>query len=281
MLFIVLPAIFLFFCENSAGAQCIDISDTPMDIKVQAAPPNIMFVLDNSGSMDWEVMTGESDGKFSPMSGKPSYEYIFDDPGDMSYTAVANDSSDTNGNILSSETRGYYKSQCSGYNKMYYNPQSDYRPWPGMSNADTSNPRSNPANATYTLNLDSTYQSFEEGIIVDNKYSGTNFTTTGYWYESNAYPEYKAYVYFTINFVNQSAGGDDQVWIETIDVTNNYPSVMDVEVTYPDGTPIPDYTPIYSEIGIGAMLTVKIKDGAEQDETYGFSVDIEFTDQPP
>ena len=70
---------------------------------------------------------------------------------------------------------------------------------------------------------------------------------------SNAYPAYEAYVYFTINFVNQSAGGDDRVWIETIDVTNIYPSVMDVEVTYPDGTPIPDYTLIYSEVGIDAM----------------------------
>lgn len=98
---------------------------------------------------------------------------------------------------------------------------------------------------------------------------------------SGAYPGYEAYVYFTINFVNRSVAGDDVVWIETVDVTNIYLSVMDVEVTYPDGTPIPDYTPIYSEVGIDAKLTVRMKDGVEMDETYGFNVDIKFTDVPP
>ena len=181
--FIILPVIFLCFSDNPAIAQCIDISDTPMDIKVQAAPPNIMFVLDNSGSMDWEFMTGESDGKFT--GGGTEYEYVFDDPGDNNYST-----SESNGTILSGPARGYFKSQCSGYNKMYYNPAADYQPWPRMSNADTANPRSNPANATPTFDLGGIYQSIDQGIIVDNYYSGANFTTTGSWYESGASPEH-------------------------------------------------------------------------------------------
>jgi len=39
--FIALSVIFLSFANHPVHAQCIDISDTPMDIKVQAAPPNI------------------------------------------------------------------------------------------------------------------------------------------------------------------------------------------------------------------------------------------------
>jgi len=190
--FMVLTLSFITFSHNQTFAQCIDISDIPMDTKVQAAPPNIMFVLDDSGSMDWEVMTEESDGLFTPPSSTITYEYLFDDPGDMSYSIY-----DSYGTILSGTARGYYKSQCSAYNKMYYNPQSDYRPWPGKTNADTVNPRSNPADAAYTLNLDSTYQSFEEGIVVDNKYSGTKFTTTGYWHESGAEPKYYGSSYYS------------------------------------------------------------------------------------
>lgn len=188
--FIILPVIFLFFSDNPAIAQCIDISDTPMDIKVQAAPPNIMFILDNSGSMDWEFMTGESDGNFN--GGGTVYEYVFDDPGDNNYST-----SDSNGTILSGPARGYFKSQCSGYNKMYYNPAADYQPWPRMSNADTAHPRSNPANATPTFDLGGIYQSIDQGIIVDNYYGGAKFTTTGDWYESGASPEHYGSSYYS------------------------------------------------------------------------------------
>ena len=33
-----------------------------MDTQLQAAPANIMFVIDDSGSMDWEFMTSEASG---------------------------------------------------------------------------------------------------------------------------------------------------------------------------------------------------------------------------
>ena len=35
-------------------ARAINISDEPMETQVQSAAANIMFILDNSGSMDWE-----------------------------------------------------------------------------------------------------------------------------------------------------------------------------------------------------------------------------------
>ena len=45
--------------------ECRDISDIPLSNLVRAAPANIMFVLDDSGSMDWEFITTENDGKIS------------------------------------------------------------------------------------------------------------------------------------------------------------------------------------------------------------------------
>ena len=49
--------ILLLYFDHAACAVCLDISDSPLDTKVLSAPPNIMFVLDNSGSMYWEFMT--------------------------------------------------------------------------------------------------------------------------------------------------------------------------------------------------------------------------------
>ena len=39
------------------AVHAVQISDNPMETQVQSAAANIMFVLDNSGSMDWEVLT--------------------------------------------------------------------------------------------------------------------------------------------------------------------------------------------------------------------------------
>jgi len=208
---IVLTLSLISLNHNQALAQCMDISDIPMDTKVEAAPPNIMFVLDDSGSMDWEVMTGETDGKFT--RGGTEYEYLFDDPGDMSYST-----SDGNGTILSGTARGYYKSQCSGYNRIYYNPQSDYRPWPGMTNADTSNPRSNPADAAYTLDITAEYLNlvyYTNEVIVDEKDS--NFSKTGPWGESGHSDGYNFYYWWTPDNSDYTA-----VWQPYLPVTGEY-----------------------------------------------------------
>lgn len=157
----------------SLTAYCLDISDNPMETYVQAAPPNIMFVLDDSGSMDWEIMTTESDGLFK------GYYYTFDDSGDNAYS----------GSILSGDYRLYWQAQWNGYNRIYYNPFVNYQPWPNMSNADTSTPRSNPNNASPVFNLDDTYMSVMSMsgpmIIVDNQDAAPNFISEGYWPESN------------------------------------------------------------------------------------------------
>ncbi len=64
----------------SPALAVVDVSDFPLDTQSKAAPANIMFVLDDSGSMDWEFITAESDGLFS------GERYVFDDPGDNLYS---------------------------------------------------------------------------------------------------------------------------------------------------------------------------------------------------
>jgi Tfp pilus tip-associated adhesin PilY1 len=143
----------------SAFAACLNISDVPYETTALSAPPNIMIVLDNSGSMDWEFLTDDYQGKF-----EGQVEYLFDDPGDNNYKVGISD-----GDILSGADRAKWKSQWAGYNKLYYNPMVDYLPWPNFSNADTSTPRSNPANATPIFDLNGEYYAVSDATPISIK----------------------------------------------------------------------------------------------------------------
>ncbi len=165
----------------------LSLSDSPLDAKIQPAPANIMFVLDDSGSMDWEFMTPQADGVFYGRL------YVFDDPGDNVYSWV-----------LTGSHRGYWKSQWWGYNRIYYNPTVTYTPWPStttypMADADPDTPRSHPAHASPTFDLNATYHTINVtpsgAVIVDNKDGG--FSRSSSWYESSATPEYNSSSYYT------------------------------------------------------------------------------------
>ncbi len=179
-LFLILSTILV----SHGIAFAIDISDDPMDTKVQAAAPNIMFILDDSGSMDWEFMTEESNGLFS---GK---YYVFKD---SDYDPSPDHNYGT-GHALDASQRVKWKSQWAGYNKIYYDPHVTYMPWPGYDNADTTNPRSNPRDSSPTFDLAAEFF-FIPGsgveVIVDNQDSSPYFTTpAGSWSESSLTPEY-------------------------------------------------------------------------------------------
>ena len=196
---IVIIGLFLLYFEPPVAAQCVDISDTPMDTKIQSAPSNIMFVLDDSGSMDWEYMVeGAADGKF-----QGNIEYVFDDPGDNVYK------SEDNSTILSGSERGKWKAQWSGHNRLYFNPKSHYQPWPGMSNADTSNPRSNPNNSSPTFDLTAEYFSIQTAVIVDDQDPAPDFSKTGIWGHSTNSQAYEDDYYCT----NQSNQDVTATWV--------------------------------------------------------------------
>jgi Tfp pilus tip-associated adhesin PilY1 len=174
-----------------ALAEDTNLSPVPMETQVQSAPPNIMFVLDNSGSMDWSMMSPETEGKFH------SELYL--------WPMSDNDS----GGSLSGDEKLEWKSQWSGYNKVYYNPMTTYKPWPKWNtlsiteddssgnnpvyNADLKNPRSNPIFRAPTLNLHDVYYSGITSdsnlatVIVDNEdgapsyveISGTTWDNSG------------------------------------------------------------------------------------------------------
>jgi hypothetical protein len=148
---------------------CLDISDTPLDARYRAAPANIMFVMDDSGSMDWTFMTDDGDGLFRTDGN--TYRYVFDDAGDNA----------RDGWILPrGNRRMHWQSQWYEYNRIYYNPNVDYQPWPTLDNADPDNPRSHPYHENPTFDLELLYDTINTGagagIIVDNE--DAEFTKT-------------------------------------------------------------------------------------------------------
>ncbi|WP_024334943.1 PilC/PilY family type IV pilus protein [Desulfotignum balticum] len=131
------------------STSCVDIADTPLSCQIQAAPANVMFILDDSGSMDWEIMTNESDGLFN--IGSYEFAYVFNMGDNEEYSTGTDE--------LSGDYKRYWKSQFHGYNKMYYNPTTVYKPWPNKPDASPTAARSNPQNSGNTLNLTSQYTS--------------------------------------------------------------------------------------------------------------------------
>jgi type IV pilus assembly protein PilY1 len=114
-----------------------------MFARIVPPPANIMFLLDDSASMNFDIMVrGGYDGSYPNTNpANRGFCYIFDDLGDnvissSSYYAGA-------------EGRKYWKTQWYPANVMYYNPNITYAPWPShgttvFADADTDKPRSHP-----------------------------------------------------------------------------------------------------------------------------------------
>lgn len=207
------------------------ISDIPLDARVRPKPASLMFVLDDSGSMDWETLVpGSSSGTFNDKY------YVY------SYPNVAVARAYEDNSLQSAGEQDEWRSQWSGVNKIFYNPAVTYTPWPTFTGTPTSNlpavaadgeahaniyrPRYQPWNSidcpaaidkangvagadlgncdtrTYnrnTFDMDKTFMSFQissTNSIVDNTDASPAFTRSGNWYTWHAWGDYgKNYLY--------------------------------------------------------------------------------------
>ena len=166
----------MFAGSNPVIAQ-MELADTPMQTMVQSPPANIMIVLDESGSMTFEILVkGQYDGQYpSPVdttSGKSEgFCYIFDYLSDNAY-----DDSDNSWRWMTKTYRPYWQSQYYGINVIYYNPRVDYAPWPGyydedenkevnFADADLDEPKPHPTKSGVTaLKLDDEFLTLKRKI---------------------------------------------------------------------------------------------------------------------
>ncbi len=172
-----------------------------MDTQLQAAPASIMFVIDDSGSMDWEFMTSQNNGIFEG-------EYYNFNMSDNAYSSSY---------VVSGDEKRLWRARWSEYNKMYYNPTVDYAPWPGQSAATPTAPRSDPMSASPTLNTGAEYDSVESGIIVDNTDPGFSKSSNG-WAATTTSEDYGSDYYYT----NNNDGTAWARWTVDIPTAGNY-----------------------------------------------------------
>ena len=155
----------------------LDLADTPMMALVKSPPANLMFVLDDSGSMTCDILIeNQYDGRYpSPIDMTRDKEngfcYVFDYLGDHAYEWNRSDERDSDNNLryMLAEYRKFWRSQYFGENIMYYNPRVQYDPWPGYGavtfpDADKENPKTHPTKGS-TLDLDAS--SFSVILITD------------------------------------------------------------------------------------------------------------------
>jgi type IV pilus assembly protein PilY1 len=179
---------------QAATVANMDISTVPLDMR-SAAKPNIIFGLDDSGSMDFEVMVNANDGAVWWERTAASYT---DSTGNLLYNANGNAGNDgsrtwykyaylfpdgtaSDGRTYSDSTYDHFAIppipayalfRSHQYNPLYYDPQTIYTPWAPaylsgatrtFSAASTTAARSNPwlptSGSPTTINLTATLSS--------------------------------------------------------------------------------------------------------------------------
>lgn len=177
-----------------------------------ATKPNIFFLTDDSGSMDWALVTSEADGLInlgvctnSGSSYTLQYYYTHPAPGTSAtasapatnaYTYVLASEEELSGRGYASPYGGVWRAWNKDYNKLYYNPDVRYTPWEGVSstgalysNAPATAAPYNPYRPSHgTINLTSTTSystdfcpsgaAFSGSFTVSNFYPARYYTWT-------------------------------------------------------------------------------------------------------
>ncbi|XOV90346.1 MAG: PilC/PilY family type IV pilus protein [Pseudomonadota bacterium] len=125
------------------------LSQIPLELVV-GPEPNVLIVNDDSGSMDWDILTDQSDGI-----------YYFDTGNYVRYVMQATaGNNDVAASEEASPNQGVWRLRNADFNTVYYNPDIRYTPWDGLDTSDNEFPdspptaaRHNPLTATPTTNL--------------------------------------------------------------------------------------------------------------------------------
>lgn len=189
------------FTLSPAKADLLDLSEAPPYLGGNIQP-NIIFTMDDSGSMDWEILVEDNwhfcayepdiNGSFSSNDcgwfmdekvvrsyGDGSYryfEYIYDD-GDHKYSSDCSGSE--RNSIEACPEAGTYDWRIfnSGFNVLYYNPTTEYEPWVGpclndgtqCQDASFNNVKSSPSEATAGYSVTRDLDGFEYFVWIDDK----------------------------------------------------------------------------------------------------------------
>ena len=121
-----------FACALPAWTAPLGLSTQPLTVGFEP-PPNVAFLIDDSGSMAWGTIDKNStdQGRFQITVGGNTCNYSYALP--YSRTGTANNAPPP---AASSDTNGYWLARNWLRNKIYYNPEITYTPWAGVDSAN-------------------------------------------------------------------------------------------------------------------------------------------------
>ena len=162
------------------------LSDSPLFLST-SVQPNIYWTLDDSGSMDWEILVEDEDGGIPYIDGERNY-YILPAPSNLYDGRWYYEDTAPSENGLS----GGWKLRNSNYNVLYYNPEVTYNPWAGADAAgipmfSNANPAlayhdvANPGLGNIDITQDITYTYERTGWGWYGTYISDTFYPARYW----------------------------------------------------------------------------------------------------
>ncbi|MEK6538136.1 MAG: hypothetical protein AABZ46_03285, partial [Nitrospirota bacterium] len=227
-----LALVLLVTAPGIAIATQLNLATSPLFLTLNSKP-NIVFLADDFASMDWAMVTTESDGVMT--AGSCTYYYTHPTPnlGTGATPPAKNNSGDAtdapDGWIVPTEeyvtvtfgvtNPGLWRAWNKDYNKMYYNPSVTYSPWSGVDDAGTAYANASPTAAYYNpyhashgnINLTTT-KSYTTKYCPS---SGTAFTITDY------HPA-RYYVWSDTNSNGVVDASDSHTLVEIKSSTNSY-----------------------------------------------------------
>ena len=97
----------------------IEIPNTPLSVIVETPPPIIMFLIDDSTSMNDSILAVPENNALS------GYHYVFKDPENHVLSSLTHPHV-----IIPPENSQSWQARCCVTNRMYYDPGKKYDPWP-------------------------------------------------------------------------------------------------------------------------------------------------------
>jgi len=175
------------------------LADSPLFLST-ATEPNVFFLLDDSGSMEWEALVQNGVSGLPNIGGWTGNYYILPSRNnglDSSYiTAGCNPTCYPYVTPSESAVSGAWVARNSDFNALYYNPETTYEPWQGSdaggsvlyndstptaAPVDPTNPGGNTLNLTQSISFFN-YAPSKGGWFVDTIYPAQYYT----WTDSNS-----------------------------------------------------------------------------------------------
>ncbi len=184
----------MFTILAAGHASALNLADKPLFLK-NSAVPNVLLMLDDSGSMNWEILTQTHFPYCNYLSTTSSYcpavnssGLIYKSDGGTAYYMFEGYYEYNADSITFFDNGNDWRILSSDMNVTYFNPDKDYEPWIGLSDASFTSARKHPVSESngyssvrdltgsfYVVADDSAgYTGSSPGVAASNYSSGSN-----------------------------------------------------------------------------------------------------------